>query len=286
MLFQARSNGQPQTCRSIIGRQQQVQAVSVMSSFVGFVPIGVVIVAILFGSAMLAMVAAHFLPPQHLSAETKGVVSVSAAVVGTMSALVVGLLISNSSASFTSKTQEVTQISTDVINLDRMLRRYGPETLDMRAMLRRYAEAKTQDLFPKNPSQGPDLENGTTLTLLEQLQDKILALTPASPVQHWVQAQAVDVTGAMMTARWHLAQENAVRTPLPLLLLVMFWFIMIFISFGLFAPRNGTAITMIFLSSVAIGGAIRMTTELQIPFEGFIRISGAPLAHALDVISH
>jgi hypothetical protein len=115
--------------RRRVGRSSaaSVQAVSIMS-FVSFVPIGVVIVVILFGSAMLAMVVAHFLPPQHLSAETKGVVS--AAVVGTMSALVIGLLISSSSASFTSKTQEVTQISTEVINLDRMLRRYGPDTQD------------------------------------------------------------------------------------------------------------------------------------------------------------
>lgn len=257
-----------------------------MSSFVGSIPIGVIIVAILFGSAMLAMAAASFLPTHHLSAETKGVVSLSTAVVGTMSALVVGLLISNSSASFTSKTQEVTQISTDVINLDRMLRRFGPETQDMRAMLRRYAEAEMQDLFPKDPSQDPVLENGTTLALLEQLQDKVLALAPASPVQNWLQGQAVDLAAAMMVARRHLAQESAVRTPLPLLILVMFWFVMIFASFGLFAPRNGTAITMIFLSSVAIGGAIRMTTELQIPFQGFIRISGAPLDQAVDVISH
>ncbi len=257
-----------------------------MSSFVGLIPIGVIIVAILFGSAMLAMAAAGFLPPHHLSAETKGVASLSVAVVGTMSALVVGLLISTSNASFTSKTQEVTQISTEVISLDRMLRRYGPETQDMRAMLRAYAEAKMQDLFPNGPSQRPELENGTTLARLEQLQDTILALRPAGPVQHWLQAQAVDLTGAIMAARWHLAQENTVRTPLPLLVLVMFWFVIIFVSFGLFAPRNGTAIAMIFLGSVAIGGAIRMTTELQIPFEGFVRISGAPLAHALDVIGH
>ena len=107
-----------------------------------------------------------------------------------MSALVVGLLISNSSASFTSKTQELTQISTEVISLDRMLRRYGPETQDMRAMLRGYAEATMQDLFPNGPSQGPDLENGTTPARLEQLQGKILALRPASPVQHWLQVTA------------------------------------------------------------------------------------------------
>ena len=51
------------------------------------VPIGVIIVAILFGSALLTMVAARFLPDHHLSPETKNVVSVSMAVMGTLSAL-------------------------------------------------------------------------------------------------------------------------------------------------------------------------------------------------------
>ena len=105
-----------------------------VSSFVGSVPIGVIIDVILFGSALLAMAAARFLPEHHLSPETKGVVSVSVAVVGTLSALVVGLLISNSNTSFTAKSQEVTQISADVINLDRMLRRYGPEAQDIRVL--------------------------------------------------------------------------------------------------------------------------------------------------------
>ena len=65
------------------------------------VPIGVIIVAILFGSALLAMVAARFLPDHHLSPETKSVVSVSMAVVGTLSALVLGLLMSTANTSFT-----------------------------------------------------------------------------------------------------------------------------------------------------------------------------------------
>ena len=106
-----------------------------VSSFVGSIPIGVIIVAILFGSALLSMGAARFLPEHHLTPETKSVVSVSVAVVGTLSALVVGLLISNSNTSFTAKSQEVTQISADVINLDRMLRRYGPAAQDIRVLL-------------------------------------------------------------------------------------------------------------------------------------------------------
>ncbi len=100
------------------------------------VPIGVISVAILFGSALLTTVAARFLSDYHLGSETKNVVSVSMAVVGTLSAPVVGLLISTVNASFTAKTQEIGQISTDVIGLDRVLRRYGPEAQDARVLLR------------------------------------------------------------------------------------------------------------------------------------------------------
>jgi hypothetical protein len=257
-----------------------------VSSFVGSVPIGVIIDAILFCSALLAMAAARFLPEQHLSPETKGVVSVSVAVVGTLSALVVGLLISTSSASYTAKSQEVTQTSADVINLDRMLRRYGPAAQDIRVLLRGYTAAERQDLFPTDSNQAADLENKKTSALLEELQDKVLALTPANPTQRWLQPQALDLIGKMIAARWQLGQqESASGIPLPLLLLVMFWFMIIFVSFGLFAPRNMTAIAMIFLCSVGIGTAIRMITELQTPFGGLIRIPSTPLTQALDVIS-
>lgn len=257
-----------------------------VSSFVGPVPIGAVIVLILFGSALTAMVLARFLPAHHLSAETKGVVSVSMAVVGTLSALVVGLLISTSSASFTSKAQQVTQISADVINLDRMMKRYGPEAQGVRSDLHRYTASKLQDLFPKGAGQTANLENLTTLEALEAVQNGVLSLKPVDAMQQWLQAQALQITGAMIASRWQLGQEGASTTPLPLLLLVMFWFIVMFISFGLFAPRNATAIAMMFLCAMAIGGAIRMTTDLQTPFRGLIRISDAPLTQALDQIGH
>src|SRR5215472_16442700 len=97
---------------------------------------GLIIVAILFGSALLAMSTARFLPERHLSADTKSVVSVSMAVVGTLSALVLGLLISTANTSYTAKAQQVTQISADVIGIERLLRRYGPETQDIHTLLR------------------------------------------------------------------------------------------------------------------------------------------------------
>ena len=84
-----------------------------------FAPIGTLTMAILFGSAMLAMATARFLPGQHLSVESKNAVSASMAGVGTLAALVLGLFLSTGNTSFQAKNHQVTQIATDIIGLDR-----------------------------------------------------------------------------------------------------------------------------------------------------------------------
>jgi hypothetical protein len=255
--------------------------IRVMSS----IPIGVIIVAILFGSAMLAAMAGRILPENHLTSETKSVVSVSMAVVGTLGALVLGLLISTAHTSFATKQQQVTQISADLIRLDRLLRRYGPEVQDARTLLRDYTAAKLQDLFPESSGQRTDLKDVSTLSMLEELENKILALTPANQTQRWLQSHSLQLAVAVEGTRWDLVAESQSKSPFSLMVLLLFWFAILFASFGLFAPRNMTAVTAILLCSIAIAGAIRMTTELQTPFQGLIRVSSSPLARALEAMS-
>ena len=248
-------------------------------------PNGLVIVAILFGSALLTMKLARWLPAHHVNAETRSVVTVVMGVVATLSALVVGLLISTANIAFTDKTHDLSEISANVISLDRLLLRYGPEAQDARVLLRRYVVAKLHDLFPKDESVVPNAEHTATVALLEQAQTRMLELQPSNDVQRWLQSQALQLSSAIMASRWLLAQESGGGTPGLLLVLLLFWFVIIFMSFGLFAPWNPTAIAAIFLCSVGIGTAILTTDELQSPIEGLIRISGTPLVHALEVIS-
>ncbi len=248
------------------------------------VPISAIIITILFGSALITMFVVRFLPGHHLSPETKSVISVSMAVIGTLSALVVGLLISTANSSFIAKAQEIADISADVISLNRLMQRFGSEAQDGRVLLRHYTAAELQDLFPENSDQAPNMENIATVSILEELQNKIVALMPANDTQRWLQAQSLQLTTAIMAARWQLAQ-GTVSTPRPLLLLVLFWFVIIFASFGLFAPLNPTSIVAILLCSVGVGSAIRIITELQEPFGGLMRVSNTSLTHALEVIS-
>ena len=246
---------------------------------------GLTVLAVVFGGALLGMLAGQVLPAHHLNSETRSAVTVSMAVLGTLSALVIGLLISNASSTFATRSQEVTQISADMIQLDRLLRRYGPETQEIRELLRHYASTKLQDLFPVDPSQVV-VDNEVTVVMLEAMQDRLLALTPSDEGRHWLRAQALRLTGAMSQARWLLVQQNAASIPFAFLVLMVFWLSVAFTSYGLFAPRNMTAIVALFLCAVAVSGAVMMILDMETPFEGVIRISSIPMRHAVEAISH
>jgi hypothetical protein len=129
------------------------------------------------------------------------------------------------------------------------------------------------------------VDSEPTLAVLETLQDRVLALAPADEARRWLQAQALQITGAMLQTRWLLVQQSGTAIPFPLLALLVFWLSILFASFGLFAPRNITALLALFLCAVAVSGAVLMILDMETPFGGVIRISSMPMRHALEAIS-
>ena len=69
--------------------------------------------------------------------------------------------------------------------------------------------------------------------------------------------------------------------PVPFLVVLVFWLCIIFASFGLFAPRNGTVIAAFFVCTLSVSGAIYLILELDRSFEGLLQFSSAPLHAAL-----
>ena len=206
------------------------------------------------------------------------------AVVGTASALVLGLLISSANSSFSIRNTEVTRMSADIIRLDQLLRRYGPEADVARDSLRRYAAIKFDDLFPAGLGGKPHVDNPATLETLEHVQDSILALNPRDNRQHWLTAQSLQLAADISETRWLLVQQSASSIPLPFLILLVFWLTLLFASFGLFAPRNFTTAVALFLCSLAVSGGIEMVLDMDNPFEGVVRVSSAPMSHAMEMI--
>src|SRR5271157_1032220 len=88
------------------------------------------------GGVLLGIRCHFILPDDHRSPETKEVVRLGMAVVGTMLALVLGLLVGSGKGFYDTQSSEVTQLAADVVLLDKILNHYGPETKEIRALLR------------------------------------------------------------------------------------------------------------------------------------------------------
>lgn len=244
--------------------------------------LGLMAFVVIFGGALIGMFAARVLPADLLSSATQSTVNISMAVVGTLAALVLGLMTPTASSSFSGRSDKVSAISVDYIRIDRYLRRLGPEAGDARARLRKAVKAKRQELFPA-PGE-PPLSNDETAALLDELQDSILALSPADPLQTHLQSSALALTVELSEARWLLVQQAHSNIPLPFLIVLMFWLALVFASFGLFAPLNSIAAAALFLCAVAVAGCITIILELDSPLSGIIRLSHDPLSRAVAVI--
>ena len=117
--------------------------------------------------------------------------------------------------------------------------------------------------------------------LLEDVQDRIRALTPASDGQRWLQSRALQISGDLAKTRWLLDVQTGSSIPGAFLVLLVFWLAAIFTSFGLLAPINTTVITALFVCALSVSGAIFLVVEMDEPFEGLIQISSEPMRDAL-----
>lgn len=240
---------------------------------------GLISFAAIFAGALIGLFARKRLPSHHLGSETQSAITVSVAVLGTLSALVVGLMITAANSSFSARSDEVRELSLQLIRMDRNLWRYGPESAEARANLRIWALAKLQQLFPKKGkrSLGPE----TTIVLREHVQDAVLNLTPQNERQRYLRTLCATLSSTMIQARWALEQRTGHSIPVPFLVLLIFWLAIVFASFGLFAPANPTAIATLFLCSVAVSGGIYLIEELDNPLSGFIQIPSDSMHKAL-----
>lgn len=93
--------------------------------------------AIIFAGAFLGMFMRKRLPGHHLSGDTKDVVRLGTGLIGTIAALVLGLLISSANSTYQTQSTEVEQLTANVVLLDRTLALYGPETDPIRIILRK-----------------------------------------------------------------------------------------------------------------------------------------------------
>lgn len=242
--------------------------------------VSVIAFAVIFGGALLGLLLRRVLPERHLDHETREVVKLGMGLVGTTTALVLGLLVASAKNSYDAQGTEVTHLAANVAVLDRILAHYGPETKETRALLREVVSRLIDRTWSKDERdaarQAPSEGGG------ESIIDKIHALRPENETERAFRGEALSVAVDLAKTHWLMYTQQATSVSMPLVILLVLWLTVIFVSFGLFAPLNATALCSLLVSALAVSGAIFVILELYSPYSGVIQISSAPLSSALS----
>jgi hypothetical protein len=81
--------------------------------------------------------------------------------------------------------------------------------------------------------------------------------------------------------RWLMAEQRTNSVSVSMLFVLIFWLTIIFVSFGLYAPRNATVVVSLVVSAISVSGAIFLLLEMYSPYAGLIHVSTAPLRAAV-----
>jgi len=239
----------------------------------------------IFSGALLGLALQKLLPGHHLSKETQDVVKLSAGTIATLTALVLGLLVSSAKSTFDAMNSGIVQGGAKIILLDRALARYGPEAKGAREQLKRAIAAGIEAVWPTEKTGVSALTAFERANGMEIVQDRLTELIPKTDAQRQILAQANQIVGDLRQTRWLLIEQEQNQLPLPLLAIQVFWLALLFVSFGLFAPSNLTSLTVLLVGACAVSAAIFLVLELNQPLDGFIEISNAPLRNALKHIN-
>jgi hypothetical protein len=244
--------------------------------------IAAIVLGLAFGGAMLGMKLRRVLPDDHLSSDSKDVVKLAMGLVATMAALVLGLLTGSAKSTFDTLDGELKQTSVNVIILDHSLAHYGPETKDIRDLIRAALVSRLATIWPEEVS---DLARTPKLPGdIEGLEDRIRGLAPQNDAQRALRARALQSAAEVLRTRWLMfgGGGNSVQT--PLLIVLTFWLTALFASFGVLAPRNMTVIVVLFVAAMSVSGSVFLILEMNQPMQGLLKVSSAPLRYALEHI--
>ena len=245
----------------------------------------VIVFGCVLGGVVLGMFLRNRLPEHHLSGDTKDVVKLGTGLIGTIAALVLGLLIASANSTFQTQSSQVQQLTANIVLLDQILAQYGPETGSARNLLRRGVASLADRVWRENGSNSSKAKSFEASAAALSLYDEILKLSPRSEAQRSLQARAIDTAQDLGKTRLLLFAEAGMAIPMPFLVVLIFWLAIIFASFSLFANNNATTVVALCIFALSASASIFLILELSQPFTGLMMISSEPLRDALAPLS-
>jgi hypothetical protein len=249
------------------------------------IAISTVAFASIFGATLLGMRLRSILPERYLSAGSREVVTLGVGVIGTMSAVLLGLLISSTRTSYEEKRSQVIRMTADILELDLLLKDYGPEARPARQVMRSAVPTMIDSIWRENGNQfrpdantAPDAGAEAILYELEQL-------SPHDEGQRARRERALHVGLDLAQIQLLLFAQPPNAISAPFITVLVLWLAFIFATFSIYMHPNPVIIVVLFICALSASSAIFLILDLDSPFVGLLQIPTAPLRNALPPLA-
>ena len=246
-------------------------------------PLGtsLITLAIILGGALGGVTLRQVLPARHLTDDTKDMIKLGNGLIGTIAALVLGLLIATAKGSYDTKSGHVQHLAADLILLDQLLGQYGPEARPAREQLRQTISPIVERIWQENQSDAANHSSFIGSRSGLEAFARIEQLTPQNEAQRTIKDRIMQTSADLAQTRLLLFEQRGSSLPLPFLVVLVFWLAIIFASFGMFSRLNPVQAAALIVFALSASGALYLVLELSEPFSGLMQISSVSLRNAL-----
>ena len=252
-----------------------------------------VVTLLLCASAAGGFYVRPFIPEAHRSAESANLVRLVVGILVTFAAIVLGLLTISVKDAFDTADRDRGQYAAQLTELDRCLRNYGADAEPIRRQVRDYTTGVIASTWPSDPLPAgvgrPDTrgmpqigERAALGRILDSVDLDIRRLKPADAFHARLASDCATQLADVVKRRWMLIEEAHGSISQPFLRVLVFWLMVVFASFGLYAPRNGMVLVIIAMCAVCVTSAIFVILDMDIPYGGLFGISSQAMSNALS----
>jgi hypothetical protein len=225
----------------------------------------------------------HKVPEQHVSGDSKEVIRLATALVGTLTAVVLALLFAATRTSFEQTSAQVSRLAADMTELDEILDEYGPTGIAIRKKLREELQPLIDSIWRDDavaagrPANVKMPHDATAIYMVRQLE-------PKTPIQASLHARALTIATDISQIRISLFAQPPDSVSTPFMIVLVLWLMFIFATFSMSAKPNLTLTIVLCICVLSASIAIYLIIELGLPFGGLMQVANDGLRRSLPPI--
>jgi hypothetical protein len=247
--------------------------------------IALIVAVLMMAGALGGAFLRKHLPSRHFDKETMDVVKLGLGFLATLSALVMGLVISSSKASYDAKAEMVHASAALIIQFDSNLRQIGLEAEPIRQVLKEAVASTMQQIWGTRGTVADVPDSAATKRRVGHLEKMLFALSVTSEMQRHAQASAFKLVAELARINDSAFTQHGSDVVMPLLAVVACWMMLNIAGWNLFAPANRMVMAVNLVCALSVASAIFLILEMDQPFNGIVGISDAPMRAALIRLS-